>query len=110
MEIVYDQDELEAYMREAVEVSEDSPILLDRFLDQAIEVDIDGGVGPYSFLWNGPGGFTSTSPNVFNIPTGNYTIFVTDNNGCVYESTFNVTTPNPILINESIDSNCKTSL
>ena len=41
MEIVYDQDELKAYMREAVEVSEDSPILLDRFLDQAIEVDID---------------------------------------------------------------------
>ena len=41
MEIVYGQDELEAYMREAVEVSADSPILLDRFLDQAIEVDID---------------------------------------------------------------------
>jgi len=41
MEIVYDQDELKTYMREAVEVSEDSPILLDRFLDQAIEVDID---------------------------------------------------------------------
>lgn len=41
MEIVYDQEELKTYMREAVEVSEDSPILLDRFLDQAIEVDID---------------------------------------------------------------------
>ncbi len=41
MEIVYGQEELKSYMREAVEVSEDSPILLDRFLDQAIEVDID---------------------------------------------------------------------
>jgi carbamoyl-phosphate synthase large subunit len=41
MEIVYDQDELKSYMREAVEVSDDSPILLDRFLDQAIEIDID---------------------------------------------------------------------
>ena len=41
MEIVYDQEELKTYMREAVVVSEDSPILLDRFLDQAIEVDID---------------------------------------------------------------------
>ena len=41
MEIVYDQDELKSYMREAVEVSDDSPILLERFLDQAIEVDID---------------------------------------------------------------------
>ena len=41
MEIVYDQDELRSYMQRAVEISEDSPILLDRFLDQAIEVDID---------------------------------------------------------------------
>ena len=41
MEIVYDQDELKSYMRESVDVSDDSPILLDRFLDQAIEVDID---------------------------------------------------------------------
>ncbi|MBT4161807.1 MAG: ATP-grasp domain-containing protein, partial [Gammaproteobacteria bacterium] len=37
----YDQDELRSYMREAVEVSEDSPILLDHFLDQAIEIDVD---------------------------------------------------------------------
>jgi carbamoyl-phosphate synthase large subunit len=41
MEIVYDDGELRTYMREAVQVSDDSPILLDRFLDQAIEVDID---------------------------------------------------------------------
>jgi len=41
MEIVYDDAELRTYMREAVQVSDDSPILLDRFLDQAIEVDID---------------------------------------------------------------------
>ncbi len=41
MEIVYGEDELRSYMREAVEVSDDSPILLDRFLDQAIEVDVD---------------------------------------------------------------------
>ncbi len=41
MEIVYDQAELRTYMQEAVDVSDDSPILLDRYLDQAIEVDID---------------------------------------------------------------------
>ncbi|MCH8258231.1 MAG: carbamoyl-phosphate synthase large subunit, partial [Proteobacteria bacterium] len=41
MEIVYDQVELKTYMREAVYVSGKSPILLDRYLDQAIEVDID---------------------------------------------------------------------
>ena len=41
MEIVHDDDELTKYMQEAVQVSDQSPVLLDRFLDQAIEVDID---------------------------------------------------------------------
>ena len=41
MRIVYDEEELSRYMREAVEVSHESPVLLDRFLDDAIEVDID---------------------------------------------------------------------
>jgi carbamoyl-phosphate synthase large subunit len=41
MEIVHEQRDLERYMREAVKVSNDSPVLLDRFLNDAIEVDVD---------------------------------------------------------------------
>ena len=41
MEIVHEQQDLERYMREAVKVSNDSPVLLDRFLNDAIEVDVD---------------------------------------------------------------------
>ena len=41
MKIVYDEDELSRYVRHAVEVSHESPVLLDRFLDDAIEVDVD---------------------------------------------------------------------
>ena len=41
MEIVHEQSQLERYMREAVKVSHDSPVLLDRFLNDAIEVDVD---------------------------------------------------------------------
>jgi carbamoyl-phosphate synthase large subunit len=41
MEIVHSREDLERYMREAVRVSEDSPVLLDRFLNDAIEVDVD---------------------------------------------------------------------
>ncbi|MGT3005416.1 carbamoyl-phosphate synthase large subunit [Pasteurella multocida] len=41
MQIVYNVDELQRYMREAVSVSSDSPILLDHFLNNAIEVDVD---------------------------------------------------------------------
>ncbi len=41
MEIVHHRSDLERYMREAVKVSNDSPVLLDRFLNDAIEVDVD---------------------------------------------------------------------
>ena len=41
MEIVHEQSDLERYMREAVKVSNDSPVLIDRFLNDAIEVDVD---------------------------------------------------------------------
>ncbi|MCL4791556.1 MAG: carbamoyl-phosphate synthase large subunit, partial [Gammaproteobacteria bacterium] len=41
MEIVHNEDDLRAYMKDAVNVSNDSPVLLDRFLDQAVEVDVD---------------------------------------------------------------------
>lgn len=41
MEIVHEQQDLERYMREAVKVSNDSPVLLDRFLNDATEVDVD---------------------------------------------------------------------
>ncbi len=41
MEIVHEQRDLERYMREAVKVSNESPVLLDRFLNDATEVDVD---------------------------------------------------------------------
>ncbi len=41
MEIVYDEQDLTRYLTDAVKVSNDAPVLLDRFLDNAIEVDVD---------------------------------------------------------------------
>ncbi len=41
MEVVFNEDDLRQYMTDAVKVSNDSPVLLDRFLDLAIEVDVD---------------------------------------------------------------------
>ena len=41
MEIVYDDDELEDYMKEAVKVSKEHPILIDKFLEDSIELDVD---------------------------------------------------------------------
>ena len=41
MEIVYDEPSLDRYMAEAVEASPEHPILIDKFLEDAIEVDVD---------------------------------------------------------------------
>ena len=41
MEVVYQEEDLRHYLAHAVEVSNDSPVLLDKFLNDAIEVDID---------------------------------------------------------------------
>ena len=41
MEVVFNEEELRAYMGAAVSVSHESPVLLDRFLDMAVEVDVD---------------------------------------------------------------------
>ena len=41
MEIVYDQEDLERYIDTAAQVSPGKPILIDRFLEDAIEVDVD---------------------------------------------------------------------
>ena len=41
MEIVYNEEDLRRYMKVAVRVSNDSPVLLDRFLDNAVEIDVD---------------------------------------------------------------------
>ena len=41
MEVVFNEEDLRVYMTDAVKVSNDSPVLLDRFLDLAIEVDVD---------------------------------------------------------------------
>lgn len=48
-----------------------------------INITVSGGVGQYLYLWEGPGGFTSTDQNVTVTDYGTYTVTVTDENGCV---------------------------
>ncbi len=52
MEIVFNEEELRRYMVEAVSVSNQSPVLLDRFLDDAVEVDVDA-VSDGEVVWVG---------------------------------------------------------
>jgi len=51
----------------------------------AINVSANGGTGALTFQWNGPNGFTSNAQNLSNVPAGQYSVRVTDANGCFRE-------------------------
>ena len=70
------------------------------FADGAIGITVAGGVGAYNYEWSNG----SDDEDLINIPTGSYTVEITDENNCLHQETFNVSTPSPIIILESIDN------
>ena len=50
--------------------------------DGAISITPTSGIGPWTFAWTGPNGFSSTNQNISNIPNGTYDVVVTDSPGC----------------------------
>ena len=61
--------------------------------DGVIAVDVFGGVLPYSYSWTGPAGYTSSLEDITNLSGGNYTLTITDGNGCVITQIYSVTEP-----------------
>ena len=51
----------------------------------AIYISVNGGTIPYNPAWTGPGGFTSSSQDVTGLFIGDYTLHLTDNNGCSFD-------------------------
>lgn len=62
--------------------------------DGSISVVANGGYAPYSYLWSGPNGFSSTSSSISNLSSGFYTVLVTDLYGCTYDEQFTINEPN----------------
>ena len=57
-----------------------------------------GGIGPYSYSWGGPNGFSSTDQNLNFLFAGDYDLTITDSLGCEFDTTFVITQPDPIQI------------
>jgi gliding motility-associated-like protein len=76
----------------------------------SINTTVEGGLPPYVFNWTGPNGFTSSDPNLENLPAGNYALTITDQNGNSYNDNFEVLQPTPIVVdNVQLQlSNCDT--
>ncbi|EPR70936.1 T9SS C-terminal target domain-containing protein [Cyclobacterium qasimii] len=61
----------------------------------AINLTVSGGRPPYNYSWS----TGETSPSIFNLTNGNYSVEVSDQSGCFVSQTFEVRRPDPILIN-----------
>ena len=56
--------------------------------DGAIDITASGGAGNFTYAWTGPDGFTATTADISGIGVGEYTVAVTDGNGCDTTRTF----------------------
>jgi gliding motility-associated-like protein len=65
--------------------------------DGFIDISASGGTGSLGFSWTGPNGFTSVSEDISGLEPGDYTIEVTDDNGCTVDETYTIV-ENPVLL------------
>ena len=72
--------------------------------DGSITVTAAGGTPPLAYLWNGPGGFTSTQTNIALVPAGTYTLTITDSQGCVLTDDYILTAPEPMLLTAATEN------
>lgn len=86
-----------------IELSADD-VSCNTFSDGSITSTINGGVPGYSYNWSGPNGFSSISQNVNGIVAGQYSLDVSDANGCVSSNSINITEPDIILFNATVSS------
>lgn len=66
--------------------------------DGSISVTVSGGTAPLTYLWNGPGGYTSTQDQIHFVPAGTYTLTITDANGCQLTHEYTLTSPLPMAL------------
>jgi gliding motility-associated-like protein len=66
--------------------------------DGFINTELSGGTPPYDISWTGPDGFTSDQLDIDELFAGQYTLTVTDANGCVYEFVIDLTEPSDLTL------------
>ena len=66
--------------------------------DGSIEITVTGGTEPYTYAWTGPNGFASADPFIENLAAGDYTVEVTDADGCVLFGAYLIDEAEPFAI------------
>lgn len=75
------------------------PISCNGNCDGSIDIELGGGVQPFSYIWTGPNGFNSTSQDISALCAGVYTVTITDDVGCELIDSYTLTEPTPLSIN-----------
>ena len=66
--------------------------------DGYIQLDVTGGVKPYTYVWSTTNGFSSSDEDIQNLAPNDYTITITDNEGNAYSNMYRVTQPDTLLV------------
>ncbi len=85
-----------------VSVVSEVDILCNGAATGSADIDVTGGSAPYTFLWTGPGGFTSSTEDLSNVLAGTYSLEVNDLNGCTASYSGLVTLTEPDLLESNI--------
>ena len=64
----------------------------------AINITVNGGFAPFSYLWTGPNGFSASTEDLVGIAAGTYSVAITDNYGCSLVQSYNLGSPAPLSI------------
>ncbi|HRH39044.1 MAG TPA: SprB repeat-containing protein, partial [Flavobacteriales bacterium] len=79
-------------------------ILCNGASDGSIDATIAGGTMPFALAWSGPNGFTSTASNIASLVAGEYSLQVTDANGCAAIINTTLTEPAPVIVDLTMAS------
>ncbi|MCT4582402.1 MAG: gliding motility-associated C-terminal domain-containing protein [Flavobacteriales bacterium] len=77
-----------------------TPVSCNNGNDGAIDITATGGTvaGSYTYSWSGSNAYSNNTEDISGLPTGSYTVIVTDDNNCNNTASFNITEPTPIVI------------
>jgi gliding motility-associated-like protein len=76
-----------------------------------IDLTVTEGETPFGFAWSGPNGFSASTEDVASLCAGDYTVIVTDGDGCTFTSTYSITAPTALAIDVTANNaaNCSSS-
>ncbi len=94
----------------SVEIIDSNPLVVDSALSPllcaddlgTIDLTISGGTLDYDILWTGPNSFTSDQEDISGLEQGTYNLTITDGAGCLYEETFDLSAPDPLVVDSDV--------